>query len=565
MSYGGVSSKTNSGAIKIGDISTKVKGLDLEGVWSGSAYNTMSSAIDDVCTDFETVKSQLTSFAGILNLLDQYIALVVKIDGLRQQLSGLDPEDDKELIESINAQIVQLEAERVELKSNIISRLGAFSVIGGTASTITLSNYSLEEIYQKVGAFSALPVGNVISHLTIYDENGNVVRDGQEYFDSVINDIKRKYTGVERNYYVSMAIVDLSLEAGVRTPYAHNGTAASGKTEDTRIAVPGSTFKNGIDCNAFASFVIFDENSTTKWLAVQQYPYAGEGVTYETAQAGDVFANGGHVGMVVANNPETQELVILHATGPAMKFETKSYASMQANGNVIRRVDSTYVSPSLAECLGIEPVTGSATNVSINENFPELPKDTDSVTVQSTNLDDANVNNLSVLNVDSIPGSTVNLNGNVYSGEPLTAPQGINRNGPEASETWYDLNMNRVVKNMEELYGFSDLEYSIRNDGVKVLSGVNAEGEAFSDLVMVAADVKHPLSNPTGIYERGQIVDTSLGKGIVVDYCERAVNERKADGNVHFDIATAWWTEPYQSVAYGRIDKESISGETIKL
>lgn len=137
------------------------------------------------------------------------------------------------------------------------------------------------------------------------------------------------------------------------------------------------------------------------------------------------------------------------------------------------------------------------------------------------------------------------------TGQRLTAPMGLNTDGPSGTETWYDLEMTQVVKNMEELYGFTNIEYKIREDGVKLLSGTTPDGVDFEDLVMVAADVKHS-TNPDGTFERGQIVPTSLGLGIVADYCERAVNERKATGNIHFDIATAWWTEPYMSIAYGK-------------
>lgn len=133
----------------------------------------------------------------------------------------------------------------------------------------------------------------------------------------------------------------------------------------------------------------------------------------------------------------------------------------------------------------------------------------------------------------------------------LTAKMGCNENGPSGSETWYDLGMSLVVENMETLYGYSDLKYSVREDGVKLLSGVTPDGERFENLVIVAADVYHEVANPDGTFQRGQIVETSLGMGIVADYCERSVNMRKNDGSVHFDIATAWHTGEYMANAYG--------------
>ena len=150
------------------------------------------------------------------------------------------------------------------------------------------------------------------------------------------------------------------------------------------------------------------------------------------------------------------------------------------------------------------------------------------------------------------------LSNNQWTGTRLTAPMGLNVNGPSGTETWYPLAMGRIVKNMEDLYGYTNLECRIREDGVRLLSGTTPEGEEFKDLVIVAADVRHDSANPNGTFERGQIVTTSLGMGIVADFCERSYNERVAaqrvnDANFvpHFDIATAWWDPKYIRMAYG--------------
>lgn len=131
--------------------------------------------------------------------------------------------------------------------------------------------------------------------------------------------------------------------------------------------------------------------------------------------------------------------------------------------------------------------------------------------------------------------------------------------GPQAYETWYDLDMNLVVKNLTNLYGFTNVTTRVREDGVKLVSGTMPDGTTFTDLVMVAADVI-ASSNPNGTFERGEIVQTSLGTGIVVDMCEEAMNKRKNGGDIHFDIATAWWSSPYISQIYG--DNNVLVGYT---
>ena len=107
--------------------------------------------------------------------------------------------------------------------------------------------------------------------------------------------------------------------------------------------------------------------------------------------------------------------------------------------------------------------------------------------------------------------------------EPAPAPQAgpvLNaRNGriqgPSGEETYYNLNMNRVVSNMHNM-GFKG-EYWVRDDGVKM----------FGDYVMVAADLD--------VHPRGSLVETSLGTGIVCD------TGGFAKTNHHqLDIATSW-------------------------
>lgn len=131
----------------------------------------------------------------------------------------------------------------------------------------------------------------------------------------------------------------------------------------------------------------------------------------------------------------------------------------------------------------------------------------------------------------------------------LTARKGYIIDSPcGGSETWYPDAPVGAVRIMEKLYGFTDLKMTVREDGVRILSGTSPSGETFKDLVVVAADIRYLVEisgvkcirNPKGIFGRGDLVETSLGPGIVVDFCERAVNERIASGHMHIDIATDW-------------------------
>ena len=562
MSYGGSASSVISKKNDINNVVTSVNNLDFDSVWKSQASQKLLSSLDNLMNKINTEMSNLQAYADALRKIDECIEIDGRIADLSARLSAIDTDtvEGADDAASIRAEISRLKSKKEQIKNQIKGIISGFGSVGAefAMSFTGISAASWNELVVMAEEFKKLDTGNLFKALTLYDDNGNVIRDGEEYVNDRINAIKARYTGVERNFYVSKAIIELSLEAGVRVPYAHNGTTSTGKGIDTRIAVPTSTLGKGIDCNAFASYVIFDENSTEKWLEVGKYDDAGVAVnSYEEMQAGDIFANGGHVGLIVANNPETGEALVLHATSKndVMEFEKVNYSYFDAKGHSIRRVDSNYVSPELAKILNIDTsnYTPSSSGVNIsNANY--VPSNSD------VNVGTSVYNNTVSLSTDSydympdVSIGSLNRNGDVYNGQALTAPQGINRNGPLASETWYDLPMSGVVKNMEKLYGYTDLEASIRDDGVKVLSGVTPDGERFEDLVMVAADVEH-MSNPDGTFERGEIVATSLGTGIVVDACGRSISERKSTGNVHFDIATAWGTGEYKEAAYADYNK----------
>jgi len=90
--------------------------------------------------------------------------------------------------------------------------------------------------------------------------------------------------------------------------------------------------------------------------------------------------------------------------------------------------------------------------------------------------------------------------------------------GPSGKETYYNLPMNGVVNKMRAS-GYTDADYPYieREDGVKCLG----------DFVMVAASLEK--------YRRGEVIQTSLGQGIVCDTGTFA--ETNPD---QIDIAVTW-------------------------
>lgn len=101
-----------------------------------------------------------------------------------------------------------------------------------------------------------------------------------------------------------------------------------------------------------------------------------------------------------------------------------------------------------------------------------------------------------------------------WKGPVLSKGRGVNY-GPSGKETYYNLNMNGVVRIMRGL-GYTG-EYWVREDGCKMLG----------DYIIVAANLN--------LHPRGSIVETSLGEGIVCDtggFAKRNPTQ--------IDIATTW-------------------------
>lgn len=155
---------------------------------------------------------------------------------------------------------------------------------------------------------------------------------------------------------------------------------------------------------------------------------------------------------------------------------------------------------------------------------------------------------------------------NLYGVKPkweanhLTASAGgikyLGKDGRITKETWCDLNPNNLARLMRK-QGI-DLDYWIREDGVYM----------YGDYVMVAADIPHmDGTQQAAEYRKGDLVETSLGTGMVVDLCGMAEMVRKGelkgtpDGDVEvwYDIYTAWHDNgKYEHVGYSN-DQACIS------
>ena len=90
--------------------------------------------------------------------------------------------------------------------------------------------------------------------------------------------------------------------------------------------------------------------------------------------------------------------------------------------------------------------------------------------------------------------------------------------GPSGKETYYNLPMGVCINNMREMgYSVEEYPYYIREDGAKMLG----------EYVMCASN--------NSVRPKGTVLETSLGKAIVVDSCPAANNN-----STLLDMCTDW-------------------------
>lgn len=148
-----------------------------------------------------------------------------------------------------------------------------------------------------------------------------------------------------------------------------------------------------------------------------------------------------------------------------------------------------------------QPITSDASNTTVESEIQETvvsdkPQELAHPTQQSTNSE----------SIDKSKYEQAKAKLNKHRGTVL---------GPSGKETYYNLNMSRVVKNMHAK-GFTG-EYWVRDDGAKMMG----------QYVMVAANLN--------VHPRGSLVETSLGTGVVADTGLFAKYNP-----TQIDIATAW-------------------------
>lgn len=354
MGYSAIVANIKGKQTAINDAATAIESIEFDSVWSGGAHDKLTSSLKIITDNLKQQEACISEFCTGLALLQSYKDNKEKISALTGSLNVLPNTAEHASDRSaIQAQINSLTATNERLRSSIESAMNSVTTIASAGvSSVTVNygdlNYMYElseiyEMYNTSGQLTKLGDGQSLYKLyDQYDEQGNLVVSGKDYVEGLILQIQEKYDGREAAVNSALAMLQLAADKGVKLDYEHKGTRGQ------EPYVPTEQVASGVDCNPFASWCV-DKGTPGgfQWRPVGSFKSVGTTIPYDEwsrAQPGDVFVSDGHVGIIVKNDPENQQIITAEASGSIAGIitKTKSYASMRQNGNQIQDMTEVY-------------------------------------------------------------------------------------------------------------------------------------------------------------------------------------------------------------------------------
>ena len=122
-----------------------IKNLSFDGIWSGSAHDTLTNNLKTSISNANAQKDAVNSFASAIEKLQAYKNNKESIEAMREQYNSLDPEKNKSQRRTIASNITNFENTNISIKSSIQSILDSITRI---SSQFQLVNYVPEENYK---------------------------------------------------------------------------------------------------------------------------------------------------------------------------------------------------------------------------------------------------------------------------------------------------------------------------------------------------------------------------------------------------------------------------------
>lgn len=583
----------------ISDINTglsDIKSVSFDGVWSGDAYNAQSEGLTAVIAAADTAKSDLQRFSEVLALLENYKALKEEIDRLTAEIDSITIPSDPQLAAAASARKSSLIAKRDQLitkknqlRQTIESMLATFKPI---ESQIEVISFDLNQYKDYLDYIEDLNIDNLTP-------------EAAAFYYHCMNLLPKNNSDIAHRGLHNGGIRENSLEAFI----AAGEAGFWGAEADVRFDANGNlvcshnAVKNGENPTSFSEYL--DICKQYGMTAIIDLKYAN-GITRnpDTALSPAVIKLIKEKGMLdscVIQTNHTNDIPYIRSQSDDVRIW---YLTDNVSDNTVRVIEENNV-----ECINIKSDGSNAEQIKrldkltdkdvdvcvwnvfgqdtknrllskgatyiMSDNVlgirPYQEGDVDFNSVQASYVNNSTEVNTSPSqfydNYNSATNGTKTAPAGSYNGPILLANQGrlnyLRTDGVTVQESWCDISL----KNAPELAAFyhfdgekvvegtkiKDMEYWVRDDGVQMIG----------DYVAVATDVIARKSYGVkdnmagwqgGTYNYGDVVETTLGKGIVMGICTEAQRLRRVNGDdfTNLEVYTLWNNSPYSSTVRAR-------------
>lgn len=603
--YSDMSAQAGSNISTMNGSLSNIKNVSFEGVWSGDAYNSLSKGLEKVIENADNAQKDLEKFAQVLAQLEKYKALKEEIDRLTAEINSITipsapPEAAAAAMSRKNSLIAQrdkLITEKNQLRQVIEATLATFKAI---ESQIEIIKYDpnehkeymdyikeVEKLLEKMTPeerakfLSAIGMSNLLPK-----NNSDIAHRGSHPGGIWENSLEAFIEAGEKGFWGAEA--DVRFDENGNLVCSHNAVKAGENPPSFSeyldickkygmTAIIDLKYANGVgkvDENLSPAILkIIEEKGMMDSCVIQTNNF--KDIPYIRSQSEDAriwllghnavtddnirLAKENNVECINFNNSENNSYRIKKVTDAGIDACVWNVQTAAGKQNCLN-AGATYVMSD--NVLGITPyqegqvdfnaVKGNYGNVNYNQ-YADNSSSNSNQYVETTNTQFYD-------NYNSATNGTKTAPSGSYNGPILLANQGrlnyTRTDGVTVQESWCDISL----KNAPELAAFyqfdgekvvegtkiKDMEYWVRDDGVQMIG----------DYVAVATDVIARKSYGVkdnmagwqgGTYNYGDVVETTLGKGIVMGICTEAQRLRRVNGDMftNLEVYTLWNNSPY--------------------
>jgi hypothetical protein len=145
MNYSSIANNISGKNDNFGMELNSVSSTNFDGVWSGPAHDNLTSNLSDAVTKVKSQIEEVSRFAEVLNMVQEYKDKKERITALRNTVRKCDPKYHQDAINRYNGEINSLSSSVSELKKQITSALNSFSSVNNDMDPVT---YTLDNAYK---------------------------------------------------------------------------------------------------------------------------------------------------------------------------------------------------------------------------------------------------------------------------------------------------------------------------------------------------------------------------------------------------------------------------------